>query len=238
LQAEYDLQDARVTFLPIGADFNTAVYRVDTPDKTAYFLKLRKGPFTEVTVTLPHCLKTQGLRQIIDPLPTRAGRLWGRLDAYKMILYPFIEGKDAYEQAPSDRQWVDFGEALKSIHTATLPPAISNQIPLETYSPDWRDEVKAFQAQAEANAFAEPVAAKLAAYMRARRSEIDRLVRRAGQLAQVLGERSPELVLCHSDIHAGNLHMCAGDSLYIVDWDAPIFAPKELDLAMLGGSTT
>jgi spectinomycin phosphotransferase len=239
LQAEFGLQGARVAFLPIGADSNTAVYRVDTADKTAYFLKLRKGAFSEVTVTLPAFLKTQGIRQIIAPLPsTRAGRLWGGLDDYTMVLYPFIEGKNAYEQAPSDRQWVDFGAALKGVHTVHLPTAISKQIPLETYSSQWRDEVKAFQAQAEENAFAEPVAAKLAAYMRARHSQIDRLVSRTEQLAQALGERPPEPVLCHSDIHAGNLHLCADNRLYIVDWDAPIFAAKELDLAMLGGSAT
>ncbi len=237
LHAEYGLQDARVTFLPIGADANTAVYRVDTADPTAYFLKLRKGAFAEISVTLPDYLRNQGLRQIIAPLPAQSGRLWGSLDAYAMLLYPFIAGKDAYEQAPSDRQWVDFGAALKRIHSISLPPAISEQIPGEAYSPQWRDEVKAFQAQAEEKAFTETVAAKMAAFMRARRSEIDRLVSRTEQLAQALRQRPLERVLCHSDIHAGNLHLCADDSLYIVDWDAPIFAPKELDLAMLGGST-
>jgi spectinomycin phosphotransferase len=237
LQAEYALQGARVAFLPIGADVNTAVYRVDMPEKTAYFLKLRKGSFTEITVTLPSFLKTHGLQQIIAPLPAGSGRLWGSLDAYTMLLYPFIEGKDAYEMEPSDRQWVDFGAALRKIHTMPLPPAISEQISHETYSAQWRDEVKTFQAQAEQSGFAEPVASKMAAFMRAHRGKIECLVSRAGELAQALIEHSPPQVLCHSDIHAGNLHLCAGGRLYIVDWDAPIFAPKELDLAMIGGST-
>ena len=57
-----------------------------------------------------------------------------------MLLYPFIEGQDAYEVEPSDRQWVEFGSALKRIHTICLPPAISGQIPREAYSPQWRDE--------------------------------------------------------------------------------------------------
>jgi spectinomycin phosphotransferase len=238
LQAEYGLHDTQVTFLPIGADVNTAVYRVDTPDKTAYLLKLRKGNFAEITVTLPLFLKTQGLQQIIAPLPaTRAGWLWGELDAYKMILYPFIEGQNAYELEPSDRQWVDFGTALKRIHTVHLPPAIAGQIPHETYSSQWRDEVKAFQAQAEGTNFDDPTAAKMAAFMATRQDEIDALVARADQFGRELLARSPLLVLCHSDIHAGNLLLGADDALYIVDWDAPIFSPKEHDLAMVGGSS-
>ena len=53
VQAEYRLDVTPVTFLPIGYDMNTAVYRVDTPDGTKYFLKLRKGDFTPITVAMP-----------------------------------------------------------------------------------------------------------------------------------------------------------------------------------------
>jgi spectinomycin phosphotransferase len=44
-----------------------------------------------------------------------------------------------------------------------------------------------------------------------------------------------EYVLCHSDIHAGNILMEATGALYIVDWDNPILAPKERDLMSIGG---
>ena len=36
----------------MGADQNTAVYRIETNDETAYFLKLRSGVFAETAVTL------------------------------------------------------------------------------------------------------------------------------------------------------------------------------------------
>jgi spectinomycin phosphotransferase len=41
LRREFDLDAKEVTFLPLGADVNTAVYRVDADDGTIYFLKLR-----------------------------------------------------------------------------------------------------------------------------------------------------------------------------------------------------
>ncbi len=71
--------------------------------------------------------------------------------------------------------------------------------------------------------------------MRKKRDEIDHLVARAEALAMALQARSLELVLCHSDIHPGNLLLGANDALYIVDWDNPLFAPKERDLCLVGG---
>jgi spectinomycin phosphotransferase len=141
LQDEYGLQVNRLTFLPLGADVNTAVFRVVTDGETAYFLKLRKGDFDEITVAVPQFLKAQGIQSIIAPLETRAQQPWASLDAFKMILYPFIEGQNGYAVALSDHQWLDFGAALKGIHTAQVPPALTRLIPRETYSPRWREMV-------------------------------------------------------------------------------------------------
>ncbi len=73
LQAEYGLHVAAIAFLPLGADLNTAVYRVVADDGTAYFLKLRSGVFDETSVALPKFLSDQGIAQIIAPLATRPG---------------------------------------------------------------------------------------------------------------------------------------------------------------------
>lgn len=40
LRNAYGIDVATITFLPLGADFNTAVYRVTTSTQTDYFLKL------------------------------------------------------------------------------------------------------------------------------------------------------------------------------------------------------
>ena len=42
-------------------------------------------------------------------------------------------------------------------------------------------------------------------------------------------------MLCHADIHGGNVLIDADGSIYIVDWDDPIMAPKERDLMFIGG---
>ena len=235
LQDEYLLAVTQVTFLPMGADQNTAVYRAVAKDSTSYFVKLRSGVFNEIVVALPKFLHDQGIQQIIAPLPTQTGRLWASLETFKLILYPFIEGHNGYEVNLSDLHWIDFGTALKRIHTAILPPALKQSIDQETYNPHWRETVKQFMGQVGDGVYDEPVAIKLAAYLIGKRSEILDLVGRADQLMLALQAQSPEYILCHSDIHAGNILIGDNGDLYIVDWDNPILAPKERDLLFIGG---
>jgi len=121
------------------------------------------------------------------------------------------------------------------MHTAVVPPTLRARIPQETYDPRWRDRVKAFQARVEEAAFTEPVAAQIAAFLRAKRDTISLLVARADALGAALRARPPAHVLCHADLHAANVLLRADGALYIVDWDTLIFAPKERDLMFIGG---
>lgn len=73
LKSEYGLDVESITFLPLGADLNTAVYRAVTRNKTSYFVKIRRGDFDEASVTIPQFLSDSGIKQIIPPLPTQAG---------------------------------------------------------------------------------------------------------------------------------------------------------------------
>jgi len=236
VQANYDLHLREVAFLPLGADVNTAVYHLLTRDNTPFFLKLRRGHFAEVSIALPRFLRDLGIAQMIAPLPTRAGQLWAALEGYTAVLYPFIAGQDGYHVALTDGQWVEFGAALRRVHTAVLPPALLSQLRRETYSAKFRETVRGFLAQVERQeTFVDAIAAELAAFLRAQQDEIVHLCRRADQLANNLRKQPPKLALCHADIHAGNLHITPGGAFYLVDWDEALLAPKERDLMSIGG---
>lgn len=233
LEEEYDLRVIELNFLPLGADEGSAVYRVVMDDGTAYFLKLRKG-FEEITVTVPLFLKSQGIQSVITPFETKSNQRWADFGDYKMILYPFIEGENGFDMELSDKHRKSLGTALKGIHTAQLPPELKRLIPQETFSSEWRESIKSFQAQVENKTFDDPTAAKLAEFMKSKRDQITSLVECAEQLASELMSKPLELVLCHTDIHGGNI-LISDDELYIVDWDNPILAPKERDLMFIGG---
>jgi spectinomycin phosphotransferase len=61
------------------------------------------------------------------------------------------------------------------------------------------------------------------------------LLERAATAAQELRTHPRPTVLCHTDLHAGNLLLAQEDRLYLVDWDQPLLAPKERDLMFIGG---
>ncbi len=234
LRDHYGLNATQLEFLPLGADRQTAVYRA-VADDAGYFVKLRGGAFDELTIVVPKLLHDQGIEAVIAPLATRSGRLWAALGDFKLTAAPFVAGRDGYEVDLTDQQWVEFGRTLKTIHAATMPRAVIDRLPRETYSDQWRAEVRRFMTLVEAANFVDPVAAELAALLRDQRAVVERLVGRAEALAADLKTRSLPLILCHADLHAGNLLIADEGRLYVVDWDTLILAPKERDLMFAGG---
>ena len=234
LHDAFGLRIAHITFLPLGW-VNNATYRVTADNGTVYFLKLRRGNFNEIAVAVPAFLHAQGIRQVMAPVATTSHDLWLHAHGFDWILYPFFEGKTGFEVALSQTQWAALGGSMKAIHTTALPAPLAERVPHETYSPRWRNTVKAFHNEVEQNRYADPIAASLAAFWLTKRDEIEHIVERAEQLALALQQRAAPLVVCHSDLHGRNVLVGADDELAIVDWDEPILAPKERDLMFIGG---
>ncbi len=235
LQDQYGLQAVEIAFLPRGGDINAAVYRVITGDEGRYFLKLLRGVFDETSITVPRFLCDQGIRQVIAPIETHNHQLRAQLENFTAILYPYVEGRNAFEAALTEPQWVDFGAALRRIHTAEVPPELSCRVQHEIYSPEWNERVKVLLGRAKTDTFDNPVAAQYAGLMAVKANEILSIIQKAERLSAIVQAQEPEFVLCHSDIHAGNLLIDANGSLYMIDWDHPILAPKERDLMFVGG---
>lgn len=234
LRDAYGLDIATVSFLPLGADFNTAVYRITTSTQTDYFLKLRRGEFLEASVSVPKYLADLDIKQVISPLATKTGQLWASLASFKAILYPYVEGRNGVEAKLSEDQWAQFGAAIKMLHSTNIPSSITKYVPRETFYSKWRETVKAFLMRIEREGFEEPVAAKMALFLKSKSSEILKLVERAEALAITFQKQPIDYLLCHADMHGWNLIVDEEAALYIVDWDTLIFAPKERDLMFIG----
>jgi spectinomycin phosphotransferase len=229
----FGLGVAEATFRPSG-DANTAVYRVSTDDRAQYFLKVRCGDFDEIAATVPAYLHSRGCSRIMAPISTTSNQLWVHADGFDWMLYPFFEGKNAFESPLSRARWVALGEVMREVHTAILPPQLARRVPRECYSPRYRAIVKALDRQVELRSFDDPLAAELAAFWTSKRGDIRAVLERAERLAQNMYQQADSFVLCHSDLHAGNVLVGADDQLTIVDWDNPILAPKERDLMFVG----
>ncbi len=234
LRDTYGLNVEKISFLPLGADLNTAVYRVITSNATDYFLKLRRREFNEAAVLVPKYLSGLGLRQVIPPLATATGQFWVSLAFFKAILYPYVEGRNGIEMNLSDKQWIEFGATMKRFHSADIPSTITSGVQRETFSPKWREEVKTFLGRIEDEIFEEPVASEMTLFLKLKSREIFKLVERAENLAYLLQRQSLEYILCHADIHGWNVLIDKEGALYVVDWHTIIFAPKERDLMFIG----
>lgn len=236
VEQQYGLVVARVTFLPIGYDPNTAVYRLESPAGDSYFLKLTRAAIVPASLRVPRALIEHGVTNVLASLPTRDGDLWCALDAYSMILYPFIDGENAMRRGLTERQWIAFGATLAAIHGSGLESRFAGEVPVEDFATPMIARVRAMQREVRDSRFELPVQRELAAFWQARAALIRHLTDRAEQIGNALRRDSFELALCHGDVHAANIMIDRNGAIFIVDWDTPRIAPRERDLLFVVGS--
>jgi len=236
LAETHGLHATRIEFLPLGADVHSAVFRVQASDGAAYFLKLRSGDADRAAVAVPAFLHhDKGIDAVMAPLPTTDRALSVQRHGFDWMLYPFFEGRSGFERAPTPAQWTALGAALSAVHRTALPPELLALVPRESYAHRWREGVRHYQRRFVNGFTGDAIVQRFHAFWAAHDEEIDTLVYRSEQLASILLEKALPQVLCHADIHAGNVLLGDEDRLAIVDWDAPILAPKEHDLMFIGG---
>jgi spectinomycin phosphotransferase len=202
-------------------------------------LKLKKGPVNPASLETPRFLRDQGIAQVVAPLAGVDGRLMQPLGAHTLILYPWIEGRDAMSGGLTEAQWVAFGRLMKQIHavnsTVSLPPHLLEILPRETFHPPWAGMTRRLEERIQSGVFPHPAQAELAAFWLPRSAEIGRIVARAEELGRALRGMQLDFVICHSDAHTANLLVDSAGDLALVDWDGVQLAPKERDLMFVAG---
>jgi len=231
LKESYGLSVTALEFLPLGYDSYAGVYRV-CADGQDYFLKAKRDTVDELSISIPRYLKAQGIEEVVAPLLTITQELWGKVGEFSLILYPFIEGNSGKKSSLSDSQWQAFGAALKKIHTMRLPAELAKRMPREPFIPHPRYSITVHKLQAtvKTTAYDHPAEKQVAAFWIDHYQEIATIIERTEHLGNMLRAKRADFVLCHADIHTGNLLLDAGGQIFVVDWDQPILAPIERDL--------
>jgi len=236
LSAYYWIEVSSIALLPVGADMNASIYKVQANDQKTYFVKLRRGHSQDINnVAILDLLQTSGIKQVIPPVKTAAGKHIQQAGDFTFIVYPFIQGHDGFSRSLTDEQWIVLGQTLRQVHDINIPASLQTRIRREDFSPKWRDAVRSFYTHIEAEPAGDEVALNLWKFLQENRSIIQQLVDRSEHLCQKVRSQPLKFVLCHSDIHGGNVLLDDKGALYIVDWDDPILAPKERDLMFIGG---
>lgn len=234
LKTVYNIEVVMLTPLLLGADMNASVYKADANDGLVYFIKLKYGHHHDIGVAIVGLLQNVGV-QMIAPIKTIHGQPIQQIEDFTLIVYPFVEGQDGFSRQLRDEQWCTLGKMLKQVHEIEMPLSIQNKIRHEAYSSKWREIVRSLCMHIEVKPLQNEIALKLWNFIQSNKLIIRRLVDRAEQLAQEIQCQTAKFVLCHSDIHGGNVLIEGNGTIYIVDWDDPIMAPKERDLMFIGG---
>jgi spectinomycin phosphotransferase len=236
LKSNYGIPVTKLEFLPLGYDAMAAVYRVETANE-AYFLKLKRAEINQASLRVPHYLKSKGIEQIVAPMETKTGDLSVKLDAFTLILYPFIEGDTGMSLGLSDEQWKEYGQILRAMHDLAVPDELAAIMRKENFIPKQDDLLQTVWEAAANQVFTLPCQIKLADYINQRREQIMQFKFRGRELGQMLQKEVLLFDFAHADIHTANIMVSSEGKLYFIDWDDVMIAPKERDLMFLTGNS-
>lgn len=239
--------------LNLGADLEAAIYEARTLEKATYFVKLKEGHSQSLGTRVVETLAQVGLSCVIRPLKTQQGALefvqnQGPTDTgftrdlrtqpigdYTITVFPFIKGQNGFRKALTSNQWYYLGKALRQLHDTPLPASLVLELPQLSYTPRWRQAVREVLFLLDRELPIDKVDIGFRDFMKQQVEVVQRLVTQAEVLAKETQAQKVASVLCHGDIHAGNILIDEKDNFYIVDWDGPLLAPKERDLMFIGG---
>lgn len=225
---EYGLSPARLT--PAEGGTTGAAFCAGG----RYFLKLLDtgtaigaqcaAPLEDRLTVLKRLASSPPLAECVcAPLPTASGRLSFSRGNIAGALFPWVDGEAigfGNPLTPREQRWLAaFSAALHSLD----PAPFRSCCPAEDFSPAF---AAALARQLSCGGFSEPFAETAAPYA-------EEIVRRAAWLdgaAACLRRSPPAFVLCHTDLHGGNLLRGNGGRLFAVDWDSALLAPREADL--------
>src|SRR5579872_5696242 len=236
---QYGLSDVTLELLHMGWDSMAGVYRVVTARETPYLLRAKSRSFYEPSCLVPRYLQDQGITAVVAPLPTAQNTLWTRIGDWVVAVYPFIEGETGWRPGLTDAQWKAVGMILRKIHQAPLPPGGIPSVRKETFdTAAYSRQIREFDAHfgrhpANADGGSRVEHALRACWME-HQPTIHTLLAAMETLAAVLRRRSGPHVICHADLHPGNIIRDHAGHVHLIDWDDVMLAPKDRDFLFVG----
>lgn len=236
LHEEYNLADVTVEFLPLGLDTRAGVYRIESAQGKVYLLKVTGRPLYKASLDVPRYLWERGVKSVVTPFRTPENKLHTTIRGWTAMLYEFVSGISGWGVRLNDAQWRNLGATVRQIQSTNLPESGFEAIKRETFNPsgygDWIREFEATElgiiegAENERN---------LRDVWRKHQVEINRGMQLIEQLGRQLREHPLKQVICHADLHPGNMIRNEADEVFIVDWDEVMLAPKERDFLFVKG---
>ncbi len=215
----YGLASARLERTAPGADSAAATFRA-VGDQADWFVKVRRGGTPETGAAVCAGLAQLGRSEILSPVLSRDHDAVTHLDGSSVVVWPNRSGRNGFEAPQSPSVLDTVGQVVRAVHDAPIPPDLAAVLPHEPLDDRWRRGAR--QAICEV--------------LPQHRARVERLARAADRLARPVDRRPRRWVLCHADLHAGNVLVGPDGPVTILDWDSAMFAPRERDLMFPGAA--
>ncbi len=247
VRESFGLDVERVEFLTTG--WASLCYRAETASGQSYMVKVYDESMPEPLLAtsrdfylpLTHQLFARGLvPQIPCPVRAQDGRFWVRAGQYVLIVSRFIEGElvgfgESGLDKLSDQLLVKLAKLVGRLHWSTGALHLTNpltedfRIAFEEVLPACLEALGAHRPARRAGwqGFQE--------LLLPRRAETLGHLERLKELRAVMRRRPSRMVICHTDLHGGNLLVDSERNLYILDWEGAMLAPSEQDLFFFAG---
>jgi spectinomycin phosphotransferase len=217
-----------IEFLPLGADSRAACYAGHGKDGK-YFIKVKQSIENLASLRVPSFLRSAGVSNVLAPLTSNNDRLWEQAGKYGLIVYPYVAGETGKIGGMLPGHWEQFGQAVGRIHLTLVSDELRQIVSRETFEPVG---LKLF-GELERFAAAQPLdelSCDLRDFWKANAAVIKSVASHAALLGRQLATEKLEHVICHADMHTNNVIVDTTGSIWIVDWDETVIAPKERDL--------
>lgn len=232
----YHLAANQMTFLPQGKC--AWVYRV-TANNEEFILKLWRHGLCRMPYSVQGIQTVQalyydfGITQMTPP-PMRGstGLYVNSLAPYEAVLLKYTEGVTAEDTDLTESQQRQIGALLGRIHRSKLHPR--ERPDAEDYGADVPDLIERILGEANhpTRRYAPFHIKVLETVQRVQPQIRDRLTSFVDQRRMLWHDTGlrADSVVCHGNPIAENLILTPDDSITLIDWDHPVFAPRERDL--------
>ncbi|MEO8458349.1 MAG: aminoglycoside phosphotransferase family protein [Chloroflexota bacterium] len=227
----YGIAAQSLAFLPVG-DTHSAIYRAEATD-SSFLLKLRPS-FDDAQLLASRFLFDSGLSEVVAPIPTTTTALYAKIESFSAVLFPFVEGDTGWDTM-ADVHWREVGRIFRRIHSLNFDPAFIQGISREQFDPQpYAQAVAELEARLTPSAASGTALDLLQTTWHKNQATIHALTNAMLTLAESLKRQSLAMVICHADLHPGNLLRDPAGPVYVIDWDDVMLAPKERDFIFTG----
>lgn len=236
LREHYGLAASGLTQLGGGLDLAAWTFRVTVDSGPDRVLRLKRGEPRPAAYLVPWHLRQSGVDEVVAPLVTRTGSLFVRSHGLTWSVYPFVEGADGYDGRMTRAHWQRLGTVLRTAHGIAPPRRVLDLLPRPGRDTTVYDRLVDLDDQLRRPGGPAAAGPDFVAAWHRHRGVFTAMLDQMRTLAGRASRRPDRDVLCHGDLHPGNI-LVDGERLHILDWDDVLLAPKERDLIFVPDGT-